>query len=93
MIGGLPGRPPRQPVVDVRQKGPVQLGDVTGHLVIGILFSDEPRRVDHVASLAETDVDLPGLRPFAVLLVTVPPWTYGLTWGAGHYLLDNELIE
>lgn len=79
--------------VDVRQNGPVQLGDVTGHLVTGILLSDQPHWANHVESLTETELDLPGLYPFAVLLVPVPPWTYGLTWGAGHHLLDNELIE
>lgn len=78
---------------DVRQNDPVQLGDVTGHLVTGILVSDQPQWADHVASLTETAVDLPGLYPFAVLLVPVAPWTYGLTWGAGHHLLDDELIE
>jgi uncharacterized protein (TIGR04141 family) len=23
----------------------------------------------------------------------MPPWTYALSWGAGHHLLDDEFVE
>lgn len=71
----------------------VELGPVTGRLVTGALTTDRPKWADHVQSLTGKQVLLPGDHPFAVLLVPLHPWTYALTWGSGHLLLDDELVE
>lgn len=71
----------------------VQLGDVTCHLVTGLLPTDHPTWSGHVRSLTGIDAQLPGSSPFGVLLVPLPPWTYALCWGAGHRLLDDDMID
>jgi uncharacterized protein (TIGR04141 family) len=71
----------------------IQLDSVTGRLVTGSLRSDRPKWSDHVTSLIGAPVDLPGVHPFAVLLVPLDSWTYALTWGTGHLLLEDELVE
>ncbi|MFD2466284.1 TIGR04141 family sporadically distributed protein [Amycolatopsis silviterrae] len=78
---------------DVRVNRRVYLGDVECFVMGGVLRSDAPSWADHVQSLTGIDFDFPGDMRFAVLLVPLPPWTYALTWGAGHLLVDSELIE
>ncbi|TCO53651.1 TIGR04141 family sporadically distributed protein [Actinocrispum wychmicini] len=71
----------------------VRLDTVACRLVSGSLRSDRPKWAEHVTSLTGEPADLPGVHPFAVLLVPLDSWTYALTWGAGHLLLEDELVE
>lgn len=71
----------------------VRIGDISGRVITGRLLSDQPTWSGHLYSLTGVNVDLPSNLPFAVLLIPVSPWTYALAWGAGHHLLDDELVE
>ncbi|GAB3885331.1 TIGR04141 family sporadically distributed protein [Kibdelosporangium lantanae] len=71
----------------------VRIAGVTGRLVTGSLRSDRPKWAEHVTSLTGEPTDLPGVHPFAVLLIPLDSWTYALTWGSGHLLLEDELVE
>lgn len=71
----------------------VLLGEVECLAMGGVLRSDAPSWADHIHSLTGIDFNFSGDMPFGVLLVPLRPWTYALTWGAGHLLVDNELVE
>ncbi len=71
----------------------VHLDGIAGRLVTGALRSDRPKWADQVTSLTGGPAELPGVHPFAVLLVPLDSWTYALTWGSGHLLLEDEFVE
>jgi uncharacterized protein (TIGR04141 family) len=71
----------------------VRVADIDCRFCAGLLRSDQPEWSDHVESLTGIAMDLPGLQPFAVLLIPAGPWTYALAWGAGYHLIDDELID
>lgn len=78
---------------DVRLDQPVMVGDISCKLYAGLLRSERPAWSTHVESLTGLPVDLPGDHPFAVLLAPVEQWMYALTWGGGHLLIDDELVD
>ncbi|GDY33956.1 TIGR04141 family sporadically distributed protein [Gandjariella thermophila] len=71
----------------------VPIDELTCRLMAGVLPSERPSWASHVRSLTGIDVELPGSSPFAVLLVPLGRWTYAIAWGAGHLLLDDQLID
>jgi uncharacterized protein (TIGR04141 family) len=78
---------------DLDSDTPVHLDDIPCRLVTGALRSDRPKWADQVASLTGAPADLPGVHPFAILLIPLDSWTYALTWGSGHLLLEDEFVE
>ncbi|RZQ62326.1 TIGR04141 family sporadically distributed protein [Amycolatopsis suaedae] len=72
---------------------PVNLAGTRARLVAGAFRTEEPRWLDHVSALTGGPVELSAELPFAVLLVPRPPWTYAVTWGAGHLALNDEYVE
>lgn len=83
--------PPESVVVEFDDE--VVIGEVNCRLVAGAFNSDRPSWAQHAEALTSVELNLPGSSPFGVLLVPLQSWTYALTWGAGHLLLDNETID
>ncbi|MFE5564800.1 TIGR04141 family sporadically distributed protein [Amycolatopsis japonica] len=83
-----------QVVEDVVFEGPVTIDELRGHLVVGTRESDRPVWAEQLESLTAVSFDdLPGRQPWAVLLLPVGDWTFALTFGGGHLLLDDDLID
>ncbi|WP_250645175.1 TIGR04141 family sporadically distributed protein [Amycolatopsis sp. BJA-103] len=78
---------------EIRVNETVDVGGIESRFVAGLLRSENPSWADHAASLTGIDIDLPGDQPFGVLLVPLDPRVFALTWGAGHLLIDDELME
>ncbi|MFD4248320.1 TIGR04141 family sporadically distributed protein [Amycolatopsis thermoflava] len=77
----------------VEYDAPVRLGDVDGHLLVGTRHTERPQWADHVQSLTGYDAELPGVQPYAVLLVPVGRWVFALTFGSGHQLIEDDLVD
>ncbi|GAA4527957.1 TIGR04141 family sporadically distributed protein [Amycolatopsis samaneae] len=71
----------------------VDLSGTPARLVAGAFHTEVPQWIPHAASLTGSELDLSAELPFAVLLVPRPPWTYAVTWGAGHLALNDEHVE
>ncbi|ATY16271.1 hypothetical protein CU254_10370 [Amycolatopsis sp. AA4] len=72
---------------------PVDLPGTRARLVAGAFRTEAPHWLPHAEALGGGPLDLPSTLPFAVLLVPRPPWTYAVTWGAGHLVLNDEHVE
>ncbi|WP_020657902.1 TIGR04141 family sporadically distributed protein [Amycolatopsis benzoatilytica] len=72
---------------------PVDLPGTRARLVAGAFRTAAPHWLPHAEALGGGPLDLPATLPFAVLLVPRPPWTYAVTWGAGHLVLNDEHVE
>ncbi|WP_329045882.1 TIGR04141 family sporadically distributed protein [Amycolatopsis sp. NBC_01488] len=71
----------------------VDLSGTRARLVAGRFRTEAPQWLPHAASLTGTELALSSELPFAVLLVPRPPWTYAVTWGAGHLILNDEHVD
>lgn len=81
--------PPDQVTADSE----VDISGTRARLVTGAFTTDPPHWAEHAARLTGRDVVLSSVTPFAVLLIPRPPWTYAVTWGAGHLALDDQYVE
>jgi uncharacterized protein (TIGR04141 family) len=71
----------------------VELAGTRARLVAGRFRTEVPLWVAHASSLTGTELALSSELPFAVLLVPRPPWTYAVSWGAGHLVLNDDHVE
>ncbi|MGC7098935.1 TIGR04141 family sporadically distributed protein [Amycolatopsis lurida] len=71
----------------------VDLSGTRARLVAGRFRTEVPQWLPHASALTGAELALSAELPFAVLLVPRPPWTYAVTWGAGHLVLNDEHIE
>jgi uncharacterized protein (TIGR04141 family) len=79
---------------DVLFDGSVTINGIEGRQVLGMRESDRPVWADQVESL--TDLVLPelaGSQPWTVILLPVGNWTFALTFGGAHHLLNDELVD
>jgi uncharacterized protein (TIGR04141 family) len=81
--------PPDQVAADSE----VDISGTRARLVTGAFTTEPPQWAEHAARLTGSDVVLASVTPFAVLLIPRPPWTYAVTWGAGHLTLDDQYVE
>jgi uncharacterized protein (TIGR04141 family) len=72
---------------------PVMVGEVEGHLVVGTRRTAGPVWAEQLRSLTGYRADLPGQQPYAVLLVPLGEWTFALTFGSGHHLIEDEFVD
>ncbi|HKN52052.1 MAG TPA: TIGR04141 family sporadically distributed protein [Amycolatopsis sp.] len=77
----------------IRVDTEVDLSGTRARLVAGTFRTEVPQWVPHAAALTGTELPLSSELPFAVLLIPRPPWTYAVTWGAGHLTLNDEYVE
>ena len=78
---------------EVTDDNDVLVGDTRCRLVAGVLPSDRPSWAGQVMALTGHEMVLPGSSPFAVLIIPLAAWTYAIAWGAGHHLLDDQLVD
>lgn len=71
----------------------VDLSGTRARLVAGAFHTEIPQWLPHASALTGSELDLSSTLPFAVLLVPRPPWTYAVSWGAGHLVLNDEYVE
>src|SRR6185312_13792295 len=71
----------------------VDLSGTRARLVAGAFHTEVPQWLPHASALTGNELDLSSTLPFAVLLVPRPPWTYAVSWGAGHLVLNDEYVE
>jgi uncharacterized protein (TIGR04141 family) len=79
---------------DVLFDGPVTINGIEGRQVLGMRESDRPVWADQVESLTDLVLpDLAGSQPWTVILLPVGDWTFALTFGGAHHLLNDELVD
>ncbi|MEV5720382.1 TIGR04141 family sporadically distributed protein [Amycolatopsis mediterranei] len=79
---------------DVLVDGPVTIAGIEGWQVLGVREVDRPVWADQVESwIARELPELSGTQPWTVIVVPVGDWTFALTFGGGHHLLNDELVD
>jgi uncharacterized protein (TIGR04141 family) len=71
----------------------VVVADTECRLIVGTRQTERPVWAPHLETLTGYSVDTAGYQPYAVLLVPVDGWTFALTFGSGHHLVDDELVD
>ncbi|HEY3563270.1 MAG TPA: TIGR04141 family sporadically distributed protein [Amycolatopsis sp.] len=79
---------------DVLFDGPVIINGIEGRQVLGTRETDRPAWADQVESLTGLALpELAGRQPWTVVLLPVGEWTFALTFGGAHHLLNDELVD
>ncbi|MEU0528985.1 TIGR04141 family sporadically distributed protein [Amycolatopsis tolypomycina] len=79
---------------DVLFDGPVTVSGIEGWQVLGVRETDRPGWADQVESWTDRELhELEGAQPWTVLVIPVGDWTFALTFGGGHHLLNDELVD
>lgn len=79
---------------DVLFDGPVTINGIEGRQVLGMRETERPVWADQVESLTSLVLpEMPGRQPWTVIILPIGDWTFALTFGGAHHLLNDELVD
>lgn len=74
--------------------GRVTINGIEGRQVLGMRETDRPVWADQVESLTGVSLqEMPGRQPWTVIVLPVGDWTFALTFGGAHTLLNDEFVD